>query len=115
MTVEQMKSINGNAEVVIVSPYQNEPSDISVECSVLRDGKLKLVPDHEFTVVPIEWYGAHNWYERKVNSILNELVKIRTSGQSLGKDEILDRVDSLVRSLFERVNTDEDIPERTQL
>ena len=47
-------NVNIDTESVrVVSPYQNEPNDIQVEASKMENGNLRLMVDHEFTIVPM--------------------------------------------------------------
>lgn len=114
MKIGDIKGLPDDTEIEILSPYMNEPSSLPVEQWKLDGKTLNIVPDHEFTIVPIEWYGAHNWYERVSNGILNELYKISVE-KSLTENEIRERIDLVLKSFFGKVDTTRDIPERTTI
>lgn len=101
-----------DSEVIIKSPYLNDPTDIEVEHAVAKDGEVVLYPDHEFIVTPVEQYGVHSWYGRQAKSVLEELVKL-----SIDKDADLqkykDVVSKLVQTYYNKVDTSIDIPERS--
>lgn len=97
----------------VVAPYQNEPNDIQVEASKMENGKLRLMVDHEFTIVPIEWYGVHNWYETVSNSILNDLVKIQMN-KNMNENDIRTEIASLIQRFYGKIDTTTHIPERTE-
>ena len=100
-----------DSEVIVKSPYLNDPSEIEVEHAAVRDNAVVLYPDHEFIVTPVEQYGVHNWYGRQAKAVLEELAKL-----SIDKDADLqkykDVVSKLVQTYYSRVDTSIDIPER---
>ena len=114
MTSNDISNVaDGNdMKLIIMAPYQNEPSEISIERVDVRNGKIRMIPDHEFTIIPIEWYGVHNWYEKQANDILNRLIKIKMAKTST-KDDIMAEIDDMIQSFYNRRDTKDDIPERT--
>ena len=113
MNKENIEKLCKTDNIVVIPPYQNEPNEIQI-CDVKEEnGVIKLLLDPEFTIIPSEWYGVHNWYEKQANYVLNELLKLRIKNQT-DANILNEKIDMLIQTFYEKRDTRDDIPERTK-
>ena len=101
-------------DIVIRNSYATADKCIFAHDMKVIDGKLNILIDSEFIIIPVEMFGVQQWYSKLIQIIVNDLQKLALNTK-LSAEEYNDAIRKILYKIYEKPNTDNDVPHNVKL